>query len=253
MASTILWLGVIALECVPLLRAAEAKFIKCYKLFYLYLAVVLARDLCLLGVYFFWPRFYGYAYWGSEPVSVLMGCGLVWEVYRIAFARYPGASRVARSVLLFLFIIAITRILVQVWNSPTWTPGRTTLEAELNLRAVQTVLLAGLVALFAYYAIPLGRNLKGIIYGYGFFLATRLVNLTLRDYLGDSFQHLWQYIQPACYALVLLVWCGTLWSYAPVPDPELEPGLESDYQALIKATRAKFRSAYTRILKDIRS
>src|SRR5260370_38957290 len=102
----------------------------------------------------------------------------------------------AGSVLACLFILGITRIFVKAWNSPNWIPGRTTLETERDLRIVQLALLIGLVSLFASYAIPLGRNLKGIIYGYGLFIATSVAHLTLRDYLGDSFQLACQYFMP---------------------------------------------------------
>lgn len=179
-------------------------------------------------------------------------CAVVWEVYKIALARYPGASRVARNVVLFLFIFAIGRVIVQVWNSPTRTPGATTLQTELDLRGVQAATLAGLVALFAYYAIPLGRNLKGIIYGYGFFLGTRLLNLELRDYLGSGFQHAWQYTSAASYLAVLVVWCWTLRSYVPVPEPDPEPCLEADYEALVAVTRAKLDAVRARLMRDMR-
>jgi len=251
-ASTVIWLIAIVLEGVPLVRAAQAKFTRHYKLFYSYLALILVRDLWLLVVYFLWPKFYTYAYWCSEPVCVLVGCGLVWEVYKVALARYPGTARVGRNALAFLFIFASTRIFVKAWNSPTWIPGRTVFEIERDLRIVQLALLAGLVILFVCYAIPLGRNLKGIAYGYGLFLVTSVVNLTLRDYLGRSFQLAWEYIQPLCYLLVLLVWCVTLWSYAPIPEPAIEPQLEADYESLVAATKRKLLSARTYLLKAMR-
>jgi hypothetical protein len=253
MLSTALWLMAITLESVLLVRAVQGKFLKHYRFFYLYLGVVFMRDLSLLPVYYLWPEFYGYAYWGSEFFSVLVGCGLVWEVYKVAFARYPGAACMARNVLPFLFVFAITRVFVKAWNSPNWIPGRTTLETERDLRIVQMALLIGLVAIFAYYAIPLGRNLKGIICGYGLFLVTSVVNLSLRDYLGDSFQRLAQYIQAVSYLLVLLVWCRTLWVYAPVPEPGFEPHLEVDYQSLVRTTREKLSLARTYLVRGMRT
>lgn len=252
MASTVVWVVGIVLEAVPLVRAAESKFLQQYKLFYSYLGFVVLRDLWLLAVYFIWPRFYTYAYWCSEPISALVGCGLVWEVYKIALARYPGTARMARNVLTFLFILASTRILVKAWNSPTWIPGRTVFEIERDLRIVQGALLAGLIVLFACYSIPLGRNLNGITYGYGLFLITSVVNLTLRDQLGNGFQRSWEYIQPISYILVVLVWCSALWSYAPIPEPPTEPGLEGDYEFLVAATKRKVHSARSYILKAMR-
>lgn len=252
MASTVIWLLAIVLEGVPLVHALDAKFIRHYKLFYSYLGFILLRDLWLLSVYFGWPKFYAYAYWCSEPVGVLVGCGLVWEVYKVALARYPGTARMARNALAFLFIFASTRIFVKAWNRPTWIPHRTGYEIERDLRIVQLALLAGLVVLFVCYAIPLGRNLKGITYGYGLFLVTSVINLTLRDDLGNGFQHSWEYIQPICYLFVLLAWCATLWSYAPIPEPATEPHLEADYESLVDATKRKMHSARSYVLKAMR-
>jgi hypothetical protein len=246
-----IWLSAIALELIPLWRAIREKFIGQYTLFYAYLGFVLLRDTSDLAIYFYWARLYPYVYWCCELVSVLMGCGLVWEVYRLAFARFPGAAVVARNVLLSLFVFATARILVKAWESPTWIPGKTAFEIERDLRIVQGALLLGLVALFSYYAIGLGRNVKGIVSGYGLFLATSLVNLTLRYDLGKSFERQWQFIQPACYLLVLGVWCVALWSYAPVPEPEVEPGLEGDYEALRARTREKLSAASARLFRDI--
>lgn len=250
MTSTlVIWVVAIVLEIVPPFRALAAKFLTRYKLFYAYLVFVLLRDLFLLGIYFLRPHLYPYAYWGSEPVSVLMGCGLVWEVYKIALAPYPGAARVGRNVLLFVFVFTTTRVFVKAWESPNWIPGTTAFEIERDLRIVQGALLVGLVAVFAYYAIPLGRNLNGIVGGYGLFLATSLINLTLRNDLGDAFQRQWQYLQPACYLVVLGVWCGTLWSYVPAPQPKLETRLEEDYQTLRTRTKTKLASLRDQMLK----
>jgi hypothetical protein len=252
MLSTALWVTALALECALLLRAFRGNFLKHYRIFYLYLGWVLVSDLSLIPFYYLLPKIYGYAYWGSRYFSLTLGCCVVWEAYKVALVRYPGAARMARNVLPFLFILAITRIFVKAWNSPNWIPGKTTLETERDLRIVQLALLVGLVALFASYAIPLGRNLKGIIYGYGLFVATSVVHLTLRDYLGGSFERSWEHIEPLCYVFVLLVWCATMWSYAPIPEPTLEPQLEADYESLVVATKRKLHSARGYVFKAMR-
>lgn len=249
MLSTFLWVIALALEITLLLRALLGNFLKQYRCFYLYLSWVLISDLVLLSIYHLWPKAYGYAYWSSQYVSLVVGCAVVWEAYKVALGRYPGAARMARNVLLFMFVLAITRIFVKAWNSLNWIPGRTTLETERDLRSVQLVLLLGLIALFTSYAIPLGRNLKGIIYGYGLFIAASVVHLTLRDYLGNTFERSWEYIQPSCYLLVLLVWCATLWSYAPIPEPAPEPQLEADYESLVATTKRKVQLARRYVLK----
>jgi hypothetical protein len=253
MFSTILWLTALALESALLLRAIHGNLLGRYPLFYLYLSCVLIRDVSLLPVYYLWPNIYGYAYWYSEFLSAVVGCGVVWEVYKLALSRYPGAARMARNVLPFLFILVTSRIFVKGWNSPNRIPGSTTLETESDLRIVQLVLLIGLVTLFAYYAIPLRRDLKGIISGFSVFVGTSVIQLNLRGHLGDSFQIIWQYLQPLSYILVLLIWCGTLWSTATAPEPETEARLEVDYQSLASVSKTHLKAARSYLLKGIRS
>jgi hypothetical protein len=243
----------LALESVLLVRAVQGSALKHYRFFYLYVACVLVRDASLMPIYYLWPKIYGYAYWYSQFLSVVLGCGVVWEVYKVALSRYPGAARMARNALPFLFIFATSRIFVKAWNSPNWIPGSTTLETERDLRIVQMALLLGLVALIAYYAIPLRRDLKGIIYGFSVFVATTLIHLTFGDYLGDSFRFLWPYIQPMAYIFVLLIWCGTLWSYETAPELEINSRLELDYQSLASATKRQLRAAHSYLFKTIRS
>jgi hypothetical protein len=253
MLSLVLWVLGPILECLIVIRAVRGNFLKEYKIFYSYVVWVLLRDLSLFAVYHAWAAGYAHVYWYSQFTSVLVGCGVVWEIYRVALANYPGAARMARSVLLFLFVITMSRILVIAANNPKWMPGQTTLETEREFRIVQSVVLIGLVALLAYYAIPAGRNLKGIMVGYGIFLATSLVQLTLRDFFGDRFQYWWQYIQPSTYIAVLLIWCHMLWTFAPVEESSPDVRIEADYQSLAFETRKQLKAAGSYIVKAIRS
>lgn len=252
MFATTLWLLGLALESVLLVRAIQGNVLKHYRIFYLYIACVLVRDASLMPVYYLWPNIYRYAYWYCDFLAVAMGCGVVWEVYRVALSRYPGAARMARNVLPFLFVVATSRIFVKSWNSPNWMPGSTTLETERDLRVVQMVLLFGLIALLAYYAIPLRRNLKGITYGFSIYVAITVIHLTFGYHLGVSVRYLWPYVLPVSYILVLLIWCWTLWSYEVAQEAEISLRLEFDYQSLASATRRQMRAAHNYLLKAIR-
>jgi len=123
---------------------------------------------------------------------------------------------------------------------------------ERDLRIVQSALLLGLVDLLSYYAVPIGKNLKGMILGFGIFLGTSLVNLTARSYFGDAFQKAWTYIQPLSYLVMLAVWVAALWSYAPAPETAAGSRLETSYQTLLSATRRRFASTRTRVARAIR-
>jgi hypothetical protein len=244
MFSLALWLVGPVLESALLARALQAGFIKRYKLFYLYIAWVLVRDLSLIPIYHLRPEYYVGAYWYSQFCSVLIGCGIVWEVYRLALSRYPGAAQMARSVVAFVFILSASRILANAWNGANWLPPRGAFDAERDLRIVQVTVLLGLVALLRYYAVPMGRNLEGIIAGYGAFLAMSVIHLSLIGSLGRAFPRFWQYLQPAAYITVLLGWCCALWHYAPAPESAAGIGLEADYQSLLADTRSRVSAVW---------
>jgi len=253
MFSTTLWLTVLALEGLLLLRGFQGNLVKHYPIFYLYLASITLRDVSLLTINYLWRDEYAYAYWYSEYVIVVLGCGVVWEVYKIALSRFPGATLMARNVLAFLFIFSVSRLLVKAWNSPNWIPGRTPLETERDLRIVQMALLLGLVPLLSYYAIPLRRSLKGIMYGFTGYVSMAVLHLTFGTYLRVSFPNVWPYVLSFVYLFVVLLWCGTLWSYAQAPEMEIDPRLEADYQALASATKKQLRAAHSHLLKAVRS
>ena len=252
MLSYAIWLAGLVLETVLIVRAVQGRFLGRYPFFYSYLASVLLRSLALVPVFRWRPDIYPQAYWYSQFLLVLLGCGVVWEIYRTALSGFPGAARMAQNVLPFLFVLSFSRVFVKAWNSGHWVPGFTPLETERDLRIVQAALLAGLIGLLAFYAVPIGRNLKGMIIGFGFFLGTSLIHLTARDYFGEAFQRAWGYIQPLAYLAVLGIWSITLWFYSPAPEPEPASRLELDYQARLAGTRRQLRLARSHLARTMK-
>ena len=149
-------------------------------------------------------------------------------------------------MLLAGFILVVAKFLAAVLSGTAWSQAETALERDL--RAVQTILVVGILFLLVYYAIPVGRNLKGIILGYGFFLGTSIINLTLRSHLGDAFQVWWQYSQPMAYLATLFVWSATLWSYQPNPKPEEQTELDRNYEWLSARTADALLKARSHIM-----
>jgi len=225
------------LEAVLLLRAVRGRFFARYSLFYVYLLWVLLRSLAGFYVMLWHAELYRSFYWETQFLDTLLGCGIIFELYRQGLVHYPGAARMARNVLAFVFAIVISKVLANALSGPVLSPATTTADLERDLRMVQSVFLIVLIALFYYYAIPLSKNLRGMMLGYGLFLGTSVVNLTFRAQLGSTFQVWWVYLQPLSYVLVLAIWCPALWSYAPMPLPGPESKLEYDYQLLSTETK----------------
>ncbi|MBZ5701690.1 MAG: hypothetical protein LAN84_07560 [Acidobacteriia bacterium] len=226
-----------SLEAILLLRAVRGRFFAKYSLFYAYLLWVLLRSLAGFYIMLRHPGLYPTFYWDTQFFDGLLGCGIIFELYRQGLVHYPGAARMTRNVLAFIFAMVISKVLANVMSGPVRSPAPIAYDLERSLRMVQSIFLIALLALFYYYVIPLGKNLRGMMLGYGFFLGTSVVNLTFRTQLGSGFHMWWAYIQPLSYVLVLAIWCPALWSYEPMPLPDPKSKLEYDYQVLSLETK----------------
>ena len=246
------WLAGLALEAVLLFRAARAGFVRKYVTFYLYLSCVFFQSFSLLIIYFVEPRYYKPFYWYAEFLSVVFGYGVILGIYRQALCRYPGAARMARNMLLFILTMVSSKVLFDTWSGTLWWPSGTVVTLERDFRAVQAVLLIGLLVVIAIYRIPLGQNLWGMIFGYGLFISTSVMILALRVLFGRGFQAEWRYLQPLSYLIVLCIWCITLWSYKAVPVPNTESGIERDYQRVAAVTREGLHHARASLGRAIR-
>jgi len=236
MVTQTLWWAGNALIGLLLVRSVAGKFCTKYRWFYIYLSYVLFESIFRFCFYILSPSLFPMFYWYSQFLSVALGYGVIWEIYRQALADYPGVARLARKVLLVVFIVVVAKVLVNALSGPIWSPGKTSAELERIFRSIQAVLLVVLVGLLVYYAIPTGRNLKGMILGYGFFIGTRVISLTVHAPLGDRSQLSSQYVQPFSYLVTLLIWCSTMWSYQANPRPGAEVEIERDYELVAART-----------------
>jgi hypothetical protein len=246
-----LWLACVALESLVLLRGWASQWLSKYPFFSAYLACVFIQDIFFLVIYLFHFKYYAPIYWYGEFFSLFLGCCVAWEIFHLVLGGYPGAGRMARNVLLFTLIVVFTKGLADAWNGNVPWPS-TELELERNLRAIQALSLIVLAVLSAYYKIPIGRNVKGIFGGYGLFIASSVITLTLRTSLGKTFQSAWVFLQPLCYVAVLGVWCNALWKYGHSPQLEPRAKIENDYQSIVVVTRKGLVQARSFLGKTMR-
>jgi hypothetical protein len=256
MASALLtqsaWWGTNVLEGLLLFRAVWGRFARKYPAFYLYLSYVLFESSLRFYFYVFKPDLYSRVYWSSQFISVTIGCCIIWEIFRQVLTGYPGAARIGRICLLTIFVLVLAKVFLNALEGSVPSLVKTLADLELYLRVIQAGLLMTIVSLVAYYAIPTGRNIKGMILGYGFFIAMTLIHLALRSYLGDAFQPIWQHLGWVSYSVALVIWCATLWSYHPSPQPSLGIGLDRDYQRLALRTARLLAQVRADLVKVIR-
>ena len=246
-----IWWGSIALEVLLLVRALRARLVSRYPAFYVYIFFVLTLDVLCLFTYRRYPQLYNYSYGATEFVCVLVGCGLVFEVYRTGLSPYPGTARMARNVLACVFVLALVKALITAAGDPRWWLEASALEIERTLRTVQAIAIVALVALFLFYSIFFGRNLRGILLGYGLFIGLRVICLA---FVTPGRRDFWFYAYSASYPAALGIWLAHLWSYSegPARGPTAVR-LEHDYQTVAAATRRRLQVARGHLAKAVRS
>src|SRR5260370_35989144 len=129
-------------------------------------------------------------------MGLAMGCLVALEIYRVSLAALPGTARMARKILLFLFVLARTKAVAALWSDPHLLAETTPLQMERALRTVQAISIVALVTVFAFYSIPFGRNLRGILLGYGLFIGERVICLTFVSVARPDF---WFFADSASY------------------------------------------------------
>jgi hypothetical protein len=245
------WLG-IALEGMLIVRCLAGGHFRKYPFFFAYISCVLAIDCFSIVFYRIGTTPYAYWYWGTQFLSIIVGYGIVLEIFRLSLAEYPGADRLGRNLLLLLFGAVFVYVGFHAAMQSGWSPAKTTAELERDLRAVEALALGAIVVVIGYFRIGLGRNLKGLIAGFGFFIATGVVSLAVRSFAGRTFEPIFFYLQPACYLVTLQIWTVALWSYAPNPAPTAL-ATHADYGALAASTRDALGAVRADIAKAVRS
>ncbi len=242
MSAQLLWWGCIVLEAVLLVRGLRGKLLSRYPAFYAYILFVWLQALVRFFVFHASPRLYSSTYWFTELLGVVIGCGVVFEVYRVGLSAYPGTARMARTLLCFVFLLALTEAIVDSSNEMQWRLIVSILEIERALRTVQALALGALVALFRFYSIPFGRNLRGILLGYGLFIGESIIWLAFASWSGEKFSDFWVTFHQTFYFGVLSLCVTHLWSHQPQEQPETQVMLERDYKRLAKGAKTGIRN-----------
>jgi hypothetical protein len=242
---TIWWLA-ISLEALLLIRGLQEKLVRQFPIFYSYILFVFVEEFLRFIVYRWFSSRYSEVYWTTQFLGLVIGSAVIFEIYRVGLRSFPGTARMARYLLLIVFGAVFAKALANPSGGLFWWFAKRSVMLERNLRIVQGLAILSLVSLFLWYAIPFGKNLKGILFGYSLFIAMSIVQLTL-SYTWADIQLFWPYVQPVSYLLVLGLWASALWSAQSVPEGKPATQLEDDYEVLVASTRTQLRRALARL------
>jgi hypothetical protein len=247
--SKILWWCGDLMLILLLYRAISARLWKAYPYFYFYAAAVVCQAVVRLAA----ARndaIYTIVYWASEFVTGTIGFGVTWEIYRDVLMPYEGIRRMARSVLLGLLVLVVFRGIVEFAANPRGYPS-TTLEVVRNLGVGQAILLIAMLGLVVHYAVPMGRNLRWMLIGYGAYIGSNIVSRTLQAQSRNAEAFWWTFPTQVEYCITLMLWCVGLWSYHPNPAPD--GALERDYERVSSQTARAIGRLRSHLMQSWRS
>jgi len=255
MVSLALWCTSFALQLIILSRGFLTRALLKFPYFYAYTFSVLVGD---AFVFVAWraadPALYQKSYWAWQFLTLVVGCGIILEIFKHVLAPYPGAERFATAVGLFtfgvIFCVAIVYRFLPVGRS---TLSGSTFELERDVRTVQALFLFGILAVISYYGIQIGKNLKGMISGYGLYIGTSLLTLAVRSYAGAGFNRVWNIVQPCSFNVSVMIWVIALWSFHPNPVPDASIQLEEDYEAFAARTKRALVAMRSHLAKTSRT
>ena len=239
MAASILWAVGIALESLILLRFLKCRLFRHFPLFFAYIALVWTSNAVLVPIYRIHYAAYPDTFWALQFLSLLAGFGVLLELIQKSFAAYAGAKEFATAVVVGMFVILAAYFAYRLVVTPGASATKNFSDLELDFRAVQALALVGILTVIAYYSIDVGRNLRGIISGFGLYVGSVILSHAIRAYAGPAFKAGWEIIQPYAYLVSLVIWVVALWSYAPgpIPDRTLESG--DDYEVFARETKER--------------
>jgi hypothetical protein len=228
--------GVI-LELTILARLIQTKNLSKYPYFSAYISCVLIATVSDYIVVQLRPSIYGYWYWVFEFLCVILGYSVIQEIIERGLASFKGARGFARVMGFGVFGVVVCIVIGEWLVAGSFAEILNSNDVEKTLRTAELILLASIVGVIFYYSVPVGRNLKGIILGYGIVVAVVVMDAAGRAYKGQSFQSTFSAVRTGSYLLSLLIWTTALWSKQPNPVPNRPVRLESDYQALALRVR----------------
>ncbi|HKQ85453.1 MAG TPA: hypothetical protein VJS43_01655 [Candidatus Acidoferrales bacterium] len=230
----------IFLQILVLFRGFIAANLRRFPFFYTYIASITAAALIGYHIYATEPNRWGSFFWPAQFITLLVGCGLVLEIFSHVLAAYPGASQFAKRFCYITFGLIFAYALVYIIISGPGSLANSEIALERNVRAAQILLFCVIVGSILHYGLELDQNMRGMMLGYGLYLGTSVVSLALRFYFGEK-ADVWRTIQPVSFDLSLLIWLIALWNYRPNPAPTRDAGLETDYDVLVGLTRTGVR------------
>jgi hypothetical protein len=207
-----IWLCGVVLEVLILFRGWKESLLKKYSFFYTHIASVFVMGIPSILLYKLAPKSYPAFYWCTQPVTILTGYGVLFEIFRQALRDNPPRVRSGQKLLVVVFFFAAIFAAFDLSRGGHASWPRAIGNLARNLQYVKGALLAGLLALLVRYRIPLERQLLGLMAGFSLYIGVAVIDLAFLFLPGHKHSLILRRLSPVTYDVALLTWCVSLWT-----------------------------------------
>lgn len=209
----------IVLEWLLVWRLWRCGGIKRYPYFATFLVYDLSRSIILVALFYFSPEWHARVYWDTEAFALVLLFAIMWEVVRNLFPAASSLRQLAWKTVLSVEAVLLPCLLFLAWD---WRQSGFHEYAVLRLWPVieqyftvgVSLLLLVVSAVARYYRVPLGRNMRGLISGFGIYLCLYAANFAALQVV-PQYHLAWQWLSTIMYSAMVTCWLWAFWNMAP--------------------------------------
>ena len=157
---------------------------------------------------------YFYLYWVSQAIGLVLGLGVIYEIFAHLFRPYPALRKLA----LLMFRVAVLVLVALGCIAAYFQPHAVTekisaafLAGEIGTRILQVGLLVFLFIFASVFGLYWRQYAFGIALGLGLYAIVQLVSVAARSQFGrETASHTFAVVGMVAFNSSLLIWLGYL-------------------------------------------
>jgi hypothetical protein len=157
-------------------------------------------------------RAYFYTFWACEAIGIVLGLGVVREVFTKLFSPHPALRKLAtvifRVAVVALIVLACAVYYAESGNARGFARG--VMLAEEAARIVELGVIMFLFLSSSAFGLHWRQNEFGIALGLGTCAAVELFNVTLMTHVSKEAGQIFSLVRSLSYNLSLFIWLGYL-------------------------------------------
>ncbi len=220
--SSAVMLFTVSLQILLALHMARKRILQEYPVFFCYTVFTVCHQVGGYLILKLVPSFtiYFYYFWMGNSISILLGFGVIRELFNSVLQRYEGILELSRLLFRWALVLLLVVSTLAALASPSQEAFPISV-AVLTLERIVRIVQCGLILFLFLFAKTLGLSWRhhsfGIAFGFALFAAVSIVVYGVRMHLGSVAAPAVETLIPTSYMLASSIWAAYLFS--PVPQP----------------------------------